>query len=123
MGHPQPPTPIQTDNSTTASFTNKNIQMKKSKYWDMNLHWLHDHEAQQQFKIYWQASKDNGANYFTKTSHPTVHHRCIQARYICDAKNNLTHKLNLMISSPLSICDHVGLQGCVNALTHYSQLS
>ena len=35
LGHPQPPTTIRTDNSTTTGFVNNNIQMKRSKSWDM----------------------------------------------------------------------------------------
>ena len=42
IGHPQPPTTIYTDNSTTSGFCQNNIQLKKSKSWDMNLHWLQD---------------------------------------------------------------------------------
>ena len=39
MGHPQKqPVPIRTDNSTSSGFVNKNIQMKQSKTWDMQLH-------------------------------------------------------------------------------------
>ena len=51
MGHPQPPTIIHTDNSTTHGFANKNIQLKKSKSWDMNLHWLRNQEQKKQFKV------------------------------------------------------------------------
>ena len=43
IGHDQSsPTRIRTDNSTTMGFVNKNMQMKKSKLWDMKLHWLRD---------------------------------------------------------------------------------
>ena len=38
LGHPQPPTPIQVDNSTAAGFVNKNITQKRSKSWDMRFH-------------------------------------------------------------------------------------
>ena len=45
MGHPQLyPTPISTDNLTLAGFVNKNMQMKASKTWDIQLHWLWDKE-------------------------------------------------------------------------------
>ena len=54
MGHRQPPIPIMTDNSTAAGFSNNNIQLKKSKSWDMNLHWLRDRERLHQFKIQWE---------------------------------------------------------------------
>ena len=51
MGHAQPITTISTDNSTTAGFVNKNITMKQSKSWNMNLHWLRNCENRHQFKV------------------------------------------------------------------------
>ncbi len=51
-GHPQPQTPIQTDN-TTAEGETKKIQPKLTEAMDMQLHWLRDREYQDQFKIYW----------------------------------------------------------------------
>jgi hypothetical protein len=35
MGHPQPPTPVQVDNSTTNGFANNQIRQRKSKSMDM----------------------------------------------------------------------------------------
>eukprot|EP00804_Cyclotella_cryptica_P014938 CCRYP_000561-RA/>CCRYP_000561-RA protein AED:0.47 eAED:0.47 QI:0/-1/0/1/-1/0/1/0/59 len=40
MGHPQPPTPIQTDNSTALGVVNNTIQPKRTKAMDMRFHWL-----------------------------------------------------------------------------------
>jgi hypothetical protein len=40
MGHPQPPTPIQTDNSTALRVVNSNIQPRQTKAIDMKFHWL-----------------------------------------------------------------------------------
>ena len=54
MGHPQPKTPIQTDNTTAEGVINNKIQPKRTKAMDMQFHWLRDREAQGQFKIYWQ---------------------------------------------------------------------
>ena len=51
MGHPQPPTPIQTDNSTAYGVVNHKIQPKATKSMDMRFHWLRDREAQKQFRI------------------------------------------------------------------------
>jgi hypothetical protein len=34
-GHPQPATPIKTDNSTATSFVHANIEQRRSKTWDM----------------------------------------------------------------------------------------
>ena len=42
LNHPQPPTPIKTDNSTTTGFVYDNIHQKRSKSWDMRYYWLHD---------------------------------------------------------------------------------
>ena len=75
MGHPQPPTVINTDNSTTNGFCNNNIQLKKSKSWDMNPHWLRDRQQKKHFNIQLNKGKDNSGDYFTKTSHTTLHHR------------------------------------------------
>lgn len=40
LGHPQPPTPLKTDNSTSHAFVNRFLCQKKSKSWDMKYHWL-----------------------------------------------------------------------------------
>jgi hypothetical protein len=40
MGHPQPPTPIQTDNTTTEGMENNIVQPKRTKAMDMRFHWL-----------------------------------------------------------------------------------
>ena len=62
MGHPQLPTPITTDNSTTTGYVNGNIQQKKSKSWDMRLHWLRDEHNKKQFTVQWAEGKRNSAS-------------------------------------------------------------
>ena len=42
MGHPQPSTPMQTDNSTANGVINNKIQPKQTKAMDMRFHWLRD---------------------------------------------------------------------------------
>ncbi len=42
MGHMQPPTPVQTDNSTAEGIVNLRVQPKCTKAMDMRFHWLHD---------------------------------------------------------------------------------
>jgi hypothetical protein len=42
MGHKQPPTPLQTDNSTADGVINGKIQPKRTKAMDMRFHWLRD---------------------------------------------------------------------------------
>jgi hypothetical protein len=40
LGHPQPLTPIQTDNSTAASIANNSIKQKRSKAMDIRFYWI-----------------------------------------------------------------------------------
>ena len=54
LGHPQGPTPIKTDNSTAHNFVYDNINLKKSKSWDMRVYWLRDRENQKHFRTYWK---------------------------------------------------------------------
>ncbi len=48
LGHPQPPTPMQTDNTTALGIFNNNV-IKKLKAMDMKYHWLRDRECQGKF--------------------------------------------------------------------------
>jgi hypothetical protein len=64
MGHKQPPTPMQTDNTTALGVANKNV-MKKLKSMDMKYHWLWCRISQMQFKHYWAAGSTNLGDYFT----------------------------------------------------------
>jgi hypothetical protein len=59
MGHSQPKTPIQTDNSTAEGFINSKIQPKCTKSMDMRFKWLKDREAKDQFRFYRRLGKTN----------------------------------------------------------------
>ena len=74
MGHKQPPTPIQTDNSTALGIVTNNIQPRRTKAMDMRFHWLRDRKTQEQFKYYWHPGPTNQADYWTK-HHCAAHHR------------------------------------------------
>jgi hypothetical protein len=87
LGHPQPPTPIKTDNSTAYNFVHSTMKQKRSKSWDMRYNWLRCREAQNQVKIYWEPGTDNNADYFTK-HHPPKHHRTLRSKYIVHDENN-----------------------------------
>jgi hypothetical protein len=82
MGHKQPPTPMQTDNTTALGVVNKNA-MKKLKLMDMKYHWLRCRISQMQFKHYWAARSTNLGDYFTK-HHPTIHHQTTRGKYLTD---------------------------------------
>eukprot|EP00804_Cyclotella_cryptica_P008147 CCRYP_004624-RA/>CCRYP_004624-RA protein AED:0.13 eAED:0.13 QI:0/0/0/1/0/0/3/0/1209 len=74
LGHKQPPTPIQTDNSTAEGIINNRVQPKRTKAMDMRFHWLRDRANQKQFRFYWCPGTTNRGDYFTK-HHPASHHR------------------------------------------------
>ena len=103
LNHPQPPTPVKTDNSTSTGFIHDNIHMKKSKSWDMRYHWLRDRLSQRQFNFFWQPGKHNHADYFTK-HHPTVHHRQIRNKYVKDKLHSLLERLSNFQMCTARVC-------------------
>ena len=112
LGHPQPPTPIKTDNSTADSFVHDNIHLKRSKSWDMRFYWLRDRTLQSQFKIFWKKGSENEADYFTK-HHPTAHHKLMRKRYVI---NQMTTNIN---TSKNNYQRQTRLRGCVDTLFPY----
>jgi hypothetical protein len=99
LGHPQPRTPVKTDNITTQGFVNKSMRQKRSKSWDMKYHWLRCRSAQGQFIIYWDKGSNNHADYYTK-HFPPSHHIIKRPQYIlknhCTIQNirsSITHAL------------------------------
>jgi hypothetical protein len=71
LGHPQPPTPIQTNNSMAAGFADNTIKQKRSKAMDMHFYWIMDRVKQGQFLIYWRKGSKNLGDYFTKYHLPS----------------------------------------------------
>ena len=51
MNWPQPPTPIQVDNSTAVGIANQTIKKKMSKSMDMRFYWVIDRIKQGQFRV------------------------------------------------------------------------
>ena len=85
LGHKQPKTPMQIDNSTAVGVVNNNIQPRRTKAMDMRFHWLRDREAQGQFRFYWRPGKDNLADYWTK-HHCGAHHKWMRNVFLTPAK-------------------------------------
>eukprot|EP00804_Cyclotella_cryptica_P023921 CCRYP_010052-RD/>CCRYP_010052-RD protein AED:0.22 eAED:0.18 QI:0/-1/0/1/-1/0/1/0/482 len=81
MGHPQPPTPIQTDNSTALGVVTNTIQPKRTKAMDMRFHWLRCRINQKHFRPYWRAGATNLADYVTK-HHPAIHHQAVRPLFL-----------------------------------------
>jgi hypothetical protein len=63
MSHKQPPTPIQTDNSTALGVVTNNIQPRHTKAMGMRFHWLCCRDSQGQFRYYWRPGPNNQADY------------------------------------------------------------
>ena len=103
MGYEQPATPLKTDNNTANGIINNAMKQRRSKAIDVRFYWLRDRTKQGQFKIYWDAGKNNIADYFTK-HHPPAHHK--QWRPV------MTYVKG---SSPSS------LQGCIEIITREKQ--
>jgi hypothetical protein len=74
MGHPQPPTPIQTDNSTALGVVTNNILPRRTKAMDMRFWWLRDQDEQEQFRYIWHPSTTNCGDYWMK-HHCSAHHQ------------------------------------------------
>jgi hypothetical protein len=89
LGHPQPPAPIQTDNSTADGITNKKVQPNRTKPMDMHFHWLCDQATNQnQFRFYWRLGPLNYADYWTK-HHPPAHHKNMKNEFLTPYKELL----------------------------------
>ena len=74
MGHPQPPTPVQVDNSTALGIATGTIKQHKSKSMDMRFYWIRDRINQDQFSIYWKLGSINRDDYFTTHFPPRTPH-------------------------------------------------
>jgi hypothetical protein len=81
MGHPQPATPIQTDNTCAAGIANGTINQRRSKAIDMRFYSVRDRVAQGQIIVHWRRGTDNLADYFTKL-HSPVHYRLMRPHYL-----------------------------------------
>ncbi|KAI2498397.1 Reverse transcriptase (RNA-dependent DNA polymerase) [Fragilaria crotonensis] len=86
MGHPQPATPMATDNSTASGIATDTVKQKRSKAVDMRFYWIRDRVRQGQFQIYWRKGNTNRADYFSK-HHPASHHQAIRSTYLYSATN------------------------------------
>ncbi len=92
LGHPQPRTPMQTDNATAhALLTNKSLP-KALKAMDMRFHWLRCRNTQGQFHYYWRPGTQNLADYFTK-HRPATHHKSVCPTILTAVNNPEYRKL------------------------------
>jgi hypothetical protein len=86
MGWPQPPTPVQTDNTMAHGVVTNKIQPRRTKAMDMRFHWLRDRENQKQFRFYWRPGAMNLGDYPTK-HHAAAHHKNVRPEYLTPMAN------------------------------------
>ena len=81
---------------------------------DMRFHWLHDQEAQGQFKIYWGPGGTNLANYFTK-HHPPAHHVNVRAQFLTRVRDLVEVRgMKIGRQTKISSNKNAKQQGCVS---------
>jgi hypothetical protein len=81
MGHPQPTTPMQTDNTTAPGILSGTCKKQRSKAIYMRFYWVRDRAQNEQFNIGWGPSVQNLGGYFTK-HHTPAHHKGIRRMYL-----------------------------------------
>jgi hypothetical protein len=86
MGHPQPTTPMQVDNSTANGILNGTVKQQRSCAMDMRFYWMKDRTQQGQFNVFWAPGRDNLADYFTK-HHSPAHHRLMRPQYLHEPRS------------------------------------
>ena len=92
LGHPQPRTPIQTNNKTANDLLTNRIMPKALKAMDMCFNWLRCRDTQGQFRYYWRPGTQNLADYFTK-HHPASHHKASRPVYLTSSSDPQYKKL------------------------------
>ena len=120
MGHPQPPTPVQVDNSTALVIATGTIKQHKSKAMDTRFYLIRDKINQDQFNIYWKPGSTNRGDYFTK-HFPPAHHTTVRQSYFHIAKygkpSTLQGCVNLTLSANHPVHPCVPDQGSTHAYT------
>jgi hypothetical protein len=91
LGHPQPPKPLKTDNTTATGYSNGTIKQKSTKAMDMHFYWIKDRVKQGQFKVYWGPGYRNLADYFTK-HHSPAHHKIMRKIHIHASEQPINRK-------------------------------
>jgi hypothetical protein len=93
LGHPQPPTKMETDNTTATGYSNGTIKQKRTKAMCMHFYWIKDRVKQGQFNAYWGPGYQNLADYFTK-HHSPAHHKIMREIYIHADEKPINQKKN-----------------------------
>jgi hypothetical protein len=107
MKHPQPATPIHTDNTTADGIVNGTVKRQRSRAMDMRYYWIVDQSDQGYFKVVWAPGLENLGDYPTK-HHDAKHHKRVRPFYL--------HEVNSPRYLPRALPPSV-LRGCVDTLS------
>jgi hypothetical protein len=102
LGHPQPPTPIHIDNTTTVGIVNNTVKRHQSRAMEMQYFWLLDGESQRQFKFYWQPGRENLGDYPSK-HHTAEIHQYVRPYYVHMDKSP-THTKSYQAKHSARVC-------------------
>ena len=90
LGHPQLPTLIKTDISTSANIANNTILQRKSRAMDMKFHCVRDRVKQGHFIVYRRPGTVNLGDYHTKYI-SSSHHTKVRSNYTHDLPQHLNN--------------------------------
>ena len=85
MGHPQPPTDIETENTASKSIINVTAEQKIYRAIDMRFYLVRDKIRKNHFHLFWEEGNKDIAYYVTK-NHPFWHHRTVIPIYLKPTK-------------------------------------
>ena len=106
MGHPQPPIPVNCDNSTAVGIANNTVKRQRSRSMEMRFFWVADAVEQNKFDIKYFPGKENLADYQSK-HHTGAHHTAVRPWYL--------HEATSVRELPRA-CKLSTLKGCVGTL-------
>ena len=105
LGHPQPPTPMHIDNSTTVGIVNNTIKKQKSRSMEMRYMWLLDQEAQKLFAFHQHPGQENLGDYPSK-HHTGDIHQHVRPYYV-HMDNSPTHLPRAQMPRTRRGCDKI----------------
>ena len=82
MGHPQPPTPLKTDNTTAQGILTGKFRQKRSKSIDIRFWWLKDRIDQEQFSAEWDLEKKIWQITLQNSTFQHIIKKCNQSNYL-----------------------------------------
>ena len=106
MGHPQPPTPVNCNNSTAVGIANNTVKCQCSRSMEMRFFWVADAVKVGKFDTQYYPGKENLGDYQSK-HHLGTHHTAVCPWYLLE---KMSHQELPRASKPST------LKGCIGIL-------